>query len=131
MGLASWISELQAGAQIPTFELTLPRLFPLFHGHKVGMLFLGLATSRQVLELSLVLVLPLPSFEEFPTSVGLNHPLTSSFHIRPGQLDHSWVSRFYNTQLAPEKLAIVFESWGRATGEFLVPDQRTASWTHV
>ena len=44
----SWISKLQAGAQIPTFELTLPRLFPLFHGHKVGMLFLGLATSRQV-----------------------------------------------------------------------------------
>ena len=31
----------QAGAQIPTFELTLPKLFPLFHGHKVGMLFSG------------------------------------------------------------------------------------------
>ena len=53
---ASWISELQAGAQIPTFELTLPRLFPLFHGHKVGMIFLGLATSRQVPELRPVLV---------------------------------------------------------------------------
>ena len=53
---ASWISKLQAGAQIPTFELTLPRLFPLFRGHKVGMLFLGLATSRQVPELRLVLV---------------------------------------------------------------------------
>ena len=38
---AFWISKLQAGAQIPTFELTLPRLFPLFHGHKVGMLFSG------------------------------------------------------------------------------------------
>ena len=56
MGLASWISELQAGAQIPTFELTLPRLFSLFRGHKVGMLFLGLATSRWVLELRLVSV---------------------------------------------------------------------------
>ena len=53
---ASWISKLQAGAQIPTFELTLPRLFPLFHGHKVGMLFLGLATSKQVPELRPVLV---------------------------------------------------------------------------
>ena len=52
---ASWISKLQAGAQIPTFELTLPRLFPLFHGHTVGMLFLGLATSRQVPELRPVL----------------------------------------------------------------------------
>ena len=31
-----------------------------------------------------------------------------SFHIRAGQLDHIWVSRFYNTQLAPGKLAIVF-----------------------
>ena len=98
---------------------------------KLECFFLGLATSRQVLELRLVLVLPLPSFEEFPTSVGLNHPLTSSFHIRPGQLDHSWVSRFYNTQLAPEKLAIVFESWGRATRGFLVPYKRTASWTCV
>ena len=54
--LASWINKLQAGAQIPTFELTLPRLFPLFHGHKVEMLFLGLATSRQVPELRPVLV---------------------------------------------------------------------------
>ena len=53
---ASWISKLQAGAQIPTFEFTLPRLFPLFHGHKVGMLFLGLTTSRQVPELRPVLV---------------------------------------------------------------------------
>ena len=59
-------------------------------------------------------------------------PLPSpSFHIRAGQLDHSWVSRFYNTQLVPGKLAIVFESWGRATGGFLVPDQRTAFWTPV
>ena len=128
---ASWISKLQAGAQIPTFELTLPRLFPLFHGHKVGMLFLGLATLRQVPELRPVLVWPLPSFEEFPTSVGLNHPFLLSFHIRAGQLNHSWVSRFYNTQLAPGQLTIVFESWGRATGGFLVPNQKTASWTHV
>ena len=52
----SWISKLQAGAQIPTFELTLLRLFPLFHGHKVEMLFLGQATSRQVPELRPVLV---------------------------------------------------------------------------
>ena len=52
---ASWVSKLQAGAQIPTSELILPRLFPLFHGHKVGMLFLGLATSRQVPELRPVL----------------------------------------------------------------------------
>ena len=53
---ASWISKLQTGAQIPTFELTLSRLILLFHGHKVGMLFLGLATLRQVLELRLFLV---------------------------------------------------------------------------
>ena len=53
---ASWITKLEAGAQIPTFELTLPRLFPLFHGHKVGMLFLGLASSRQVFEFRPVLV---------------------------------------------------------------------------
>ena len=122
---------LQAGAQVPTFELTLPKLFLLFCGHKVGMLFLGLATSRQVFELRLVLVQPLPSFEELLTSVGLNHPIPSSFHIKAGQLDHSWVFRFYNTQFTPGKLAVVFESWGRATGGFLVPDQRTASWTHV
>ena len=128
---ASWISKLQAGAQIATFELTLPRLFPLFYGHKVGMLFLGLATSRQVLELRPVLVQPLPSFEEFPTSAGLNHPVPLSFHLRAGQLDHSWVSRFYNTQLAPGKLTIVIESWGRSTGGFLVLDQKTTSWTHV
>ena len=56
MGQASCISKLKAGAQVPTFELTLPRLLLLFCGHKVGMLFLGLATSRQVLELRLVLV---------------------------------------------------------------------------
>ena len=54
LGQTSWISKLQAGAQISTFELRLPRLFPLFRGHKVGMLFLGLATSRWVLELRLV-----------------------------------------------------------------------------
>ena len=48
--------------------------------------------------------------EEFPRLVGLNHHILSSFHIRAGQLDHSWVSRFYNTQLAPGKLAIVFQS---------------------
>ena len=56
MDQASWISKLQAGAQVPTFESTLPKLFLPFHGHKVGMLFLGLATSSQVLELKLVLV---------------------------------------------------------------------------
>ena len=66
------------------------------------MLVLGLATSRQVLELSLVLVWPLPSFEEFPISVGLNHLVPLSFHVRAGQLDHRWVSRFYNIQLAQE-----------------------------
>ena len=115
MGQASWISKLQSGAQVPTFELTLTRLLLLFCGHKVGMLFLGLATSRQVLELSLVLVQPLPSFEEFPTSVGLNHPILSSFHIKAGQLDHNLVSRFYNTQFAPGKLTVVFKLWGRAT----------------
>ena len=56
MGRAAWIGKLQAGAQVPTFELTVPRLFTLFHGHKVGMLLLGLATSRQVVELNFVLV---------------------------------------------------------------------------
>ena len=115
MGRAAWIGKLQAGAQVPTFELTLPKLFLLFCGHKVGMLFLGLATSRQVFELRLVLVQPLPSFEELLTSVGLNHPIPSSFHIKAGQLDHSWVFRFYNTQFTPGKLAVVFELWGRAT----------------
>ena len=59
--------------------------------------------------------------------MGLNHPVSLSFHIKAGQLDHSWVSRFYNTQLAPGELAIVLELWGRATGGFLVPDQMTAS----
>ena len=55
LGQTSWISKLQAGAQVPTFELTLPKLFSLFHGHKTGMCFLGvLATSRWVLELRLV-----------------------------------------------------------------------------
>ena len=48
--------------------------------------------------------------------MGLNHLVPLSFHIRTGQLDHSWVSGFYNIQLAPGKLTIVFESWGRATG---------------
>ena len=56
VGSYSWISKLQVGAQISAFELTLLRLFPAFHGHKVGILFLGLATSRQVPELRLVLV---------------------------------------------------------------------------
>ena len=109
MGQASWISKLQAGAQVLTFELTLPRLFLLFCGLKVGMLFLGLETSKQVLELRIVLVQPLPSFEELSTSVGLNHPIPSSFYIKAGQLGHSWVSRFYNTQFAPGKLTVVFE----------------------
>ena len=45
-------------------------------------------------------------------SVGLNHPISSSFHIKDGQLDHNWISRFYNTQLAPGKLATFFELWG-------------------
>ena len=56
MGRAAWIGKLQAGAQVPTFELTLPRLFLPVFGQKVGILFLGLAISRQVLELRLVLV---------------------------------------------------------------------------
>ena len=43
--------------------------------------------------------------------MGLNHPVPLSFHIRAGQLDSSWVPRFYNTQLAPGKLTIVFELW--------------------
>ena len=88
------LSLLQARAQVPIFELTLPRLFLLFCGHKVGMLFLDLAILRQVLELRFVLVYRQHSFEEFPTSVGLNHAVCSSFHIRAEELDHSWVSRF-------------------------------------
>ena len=56
LGRASWISKLQAGAQVSTFELTLPRLFLPIFGHKVGILFPDLAISRQVLELKLVLV---------------------------------------------------------------------------
>ena len=56
LGQTSWISKLLAGAQVPTFELILSRLFLPFCGHIVGMLFLGLATSRRVLELRLVLV---------------------------------------------------------------------------
>ena len=58
-----------------------------------------------------------------------SHPFKLSY--KGCQLDHSWVSRFYNTQLAPGKLAIVLELWGRTTGEFFVLDQRTASWTHA
>ena len=85
MGQVSWISKLQAGAQVPTFDLILPRLFLLFHGHNVEVFFLGLATSSKVLELRLVLVQLLPSFEEFPTAVGLNHPIPQAFHRRPGQ----------------------------------------------
>ena len=54
LGRASWINKLQAGAQIPSFELRLLRLFLLFN--KVGILFLALETSRQVPELRLVLV---------------------------------------------------------------------------
>ena len=69
----------------------------------------------------------LPSFGEFPTSMGLNRLVPSSFHVRAEQLDHGWVSRFSNTQLEPGKLAIVFKLWERATGGFLVLDQRTAS----
>ena len=30
----------------------------------------------------------------------LNHLICLSFHIRAGQLDHSWVTIFYNIQLA-------------------------------
>ena len=63
-------------------------------------------------------------FEEFPTSVWLNHLVPLSFHIRAGQLGHSWISRFYNTQLAPGKLAIVFVSWRRATEDSLYPVRR-------
>ena len=72
----------------------------------------------------------------------LKHPIPANFpkkervflrkpFKRAGQLAHSWVSRFYNSQLAPGKLAIVFESWGSIIGGLLVVDQRTASWTHV
>ena len=53
--LASWIIKLQSGARVPIFELTVPNLFLLFCGHKVGMFSLGLATSRRVLKLRLVL----------------------------------------------------------------------------
>ena len=59
--------------------------------------------------------------------MGLNHPIPSSFHIRAEQLDHSWISRFYNIQilqLASGKFAIVLESWERAAGALLVPDQK-------
>ena len=55
VGPSSWISKLQAEAKVPTFALTLPKLSLPFRGHKVGMLFLGLAISRQVLELRLIL----------------------------------------------------------------------------
>ena len=54
LGQTSWISKLLAGAQVPTFDLTLPSLFHPSRGHIVGMLFLGLATSRWVLELRLI-----------------------------------------------------------------------------
>ena len=59
--MGGWIKSLgsvsyRLGLRFPNFELTLPRLFPLFHGHKVGMLFMDLATSRQVPELRPVLV---------------------------------------------------------------------------
>ena len=50
--------------------------------------------------------------------MGLNHPIPLSFHIRTGQLDHSWVSRFYNTQLAPGKLTIAFKLGG---GNWRIP----------
>ena len=39
-------------------------------------------------------------------------PGKSRVHIRAGQLDHSWVSRFYNIQLVPGKLAIVSSHGG-------------------
>ena len=61
----------------------------------------------------------------------LNDLVPLSFHIRAGQLGYSCVSRFYSAQLAPGKLAILFELRERVTGGFLVPDQRTASWTRV
>ena len=48
MKQASWISNLQAGAHVPAFELTLPRLLLPFHGHIVGVLFLDLVISRWV-----------------------------------------------------------------------------------
>ena len=54
----------------------------------------------------------MPSFEELLT-MGLNHPIPSSFHIRAGQLNHSWLSRLYNNQLAPGKLGTVFVLRGR------------------
>ena len=63
--------------------------------------------------------------------MGLNHPVPLSFHIRAGQLDCSWVPRFYNIQLAPGELTIDFELWESATGGFLVLEPRTASWTQV
>ena len=45
------------------------------------MLFLGLATSRKVLELRLVLVYLLPSFEELPHISGIEsfHPFKISY----------------------------------------------------
>ena len=55
LGLASSIIKLQSGAQVPTFELTVPSLFLPFSGRKVGNFSLGLATSRRVLKLRLVL----------------------------------------------------------------------------
>ena len=47
VGLSLLESKLQAGAQVPTFELTCPMLLLLFHQHKVGMPFLDLATSPE------------------------------------------------------------------------------------
>ena len=64
-------------------------------------------------------------------SVGLSHPVPLSFNVRAGQLDHIWVSKFYKTWLATGRLTSVFESWGKATGGFLVFSQRTDSWTHA
>ena len=53
--------------------------------------------------------------------MGLNHLIPLSFHIKAGKLEHSWVSRFYNTQLAPGNFTVVFKLWWRATGGFLYP----------
>ena len=53
----------------------------------------------------------------------LNHPVPSSFHIRARQLDHSWVFRFYNTQVAPRKYLNCFRVMGE--GNWRIPSTQS------
>ena len=43
--------------------------------------------------------------------MGLNHLVPLSFHIRAGQLDYSWVSRFYKSS-SPQESSQLFLSRG-------------------